>query len=143
MALTIDANVLIEASNTVSLRQPRLQKAIGRALAGNEPVYLFWAVVMAYLRVSTHRSLFPAPLTIEEAHANIGQFAESGNVVFAGERTGFWALYQSVAIAARVRGGLVHDAHIVALMLQHEVRTIWTRDRDFRHFAKQGGLTLA
>ena len=134
MALTIDANVLIEASNTVSLRQPRLQKAIGGALAGNEPVYLFWAVVMAYLRVSTHRRLFPAPLTIDEAHANIGQFVASENVVLAGERTGFWERYQRVAAEAGARGGLVHDAHIVTLMLQHEVRSIWTYDRDFRKF---------
>lgn len=28
------------------------------------------------------------------------------------------------------------DAHLVALMLGHDVRTIWTRDRDDRRFAR-------
>jgi predicted nucleic acid-binding protein len=37
----------------------------------------------------------------------------------------------SVALDANV---LVPDAHVVALMHQHGVRTIWTRDRGFRRF---------
>ena len=28
------------------------------------------------------------------------------------------------------------DAHLVALMLENDVRTIWTRDRDFRRFSR-------
>jgi uncharacterized protein len=28
----------------------------------------------------------------------------------------------------------VPDAHLVALMLENGVRTIWTRDRDYRKF---------
>jgi predicted nucleic acid-binding protein len=31
-------------------------------------------------------------------------------------------------------GNLVPDAHIVTLMLENDVRTIWTHDRDFRRF---------
>ncbi len=33
-----------------------------------------------------------------------------------------------------MRENLVPDAHIVALMHQNGVRTIWTHDRDFRRF---------
>jgi len=33
-----------------------------------------------------------------------------------------------------VRGNLVPDAHLVALLLQHGVTTLWTHDRDFRSF---------
>jgi predicted nucleic acid-binding protein len=32
------------------------------------------------------------------------------------------------------RGKLIHDAHIVALMRQHEVDTIRTNDKDFTRF---------
>jgi hypothetical protein len=31
-------------------------------------------------------------------------------------------------------GNLVPDAHVVALMLEHDVGAIWTHDRDFRRF---------
>jgi predicted nucleic acid-binding protein len=34
-----------------------------------------------------------------------------------------------------IRGSLVTDAHIAALMRQHDVGWIWTADRDFRRFA--------
>ena len=37
-------------------------------------------------------------------------------------------------MALVIRGNLVPDAHLVALMRQHGVRTIWTHDRDFRKF---------
>jgi predicted nucleic acid-binding protein len=33
-----------------------------------------------------------------------------------------------------VEGNDVPDAHLAALMRQHGVRLIWTRDRDFRTF---------
>jgi uncharacterized protein len=33
-----------------------------------------------------------------------------------------------------VRGNLVPDAHLVALMRENEVVSIWTHDRDFRKF---------
>jgi uncharacterized protein len=37
------------------------------------------------------------------------------------------------------RGSLVADAHLVALMHQHGIATIWSRDRDFRKFE---GITV-
>jgi predicted nucleic acid-binding protein len=37
------------------------------------------------------------------------------------------------------RGNLVPDAHLVALMQQQGVATIWTADRDFRKF---DGITV-
>lgn len=51
-----------------------------------------------------------------------------------GEHDRFWAAYRRVAAEADVRGNLVPDAHLVALMLENGVRTIWTHDRDYRRF---------
>jgi uncharacterized protein len=36
------------------------------------------------------------------------------------------------------RGNLVPDAHLVSLMTQNGVRTIWTHHRDYRKFAEIG-----
>ena len=33
-----------------------------------------------------------------------------------------------------VRGNLVPDSHLAALLKQHDVRTIYTNDSDFRQF---------
>ena len=51
-----------------------------------------------------------------------------------GEVDGFWPTYRDVARDARAGGNDVSDAHLVALMVQNGVRTIWTNDRDFRRF---------
>jgi predicted nucleic acid-binding protein len=50
-----------------------------------------------------------------------------------GEHDGFWSIFTSAA-GERVRGHAVPDAHLVALMRQHDVRVIHTHDRDFRRF---------
>ena len=49
------------------------------------------------------------------------------------EGEGFWGIFQTTA-GQRVRGNAVPDAHIAALMRQHGVTTIYTRDRDYRRF---------
>jgi uncharacterized protein len=52
------------------------------------------------------------------------------NVRTAGEGEAFWRRFRQVADDARPTGNLVPDAHLAALMLEHGVRTIVTRDRD-------------
>ncbi len=48
---------------------------------------------------------------------------------------GFLGVYRDVAGVCPVRGNLVPDAHLAALLRQHGVRTLHTRDADFRKFA--------
>jgi predicted nucleic acid-binding protein len=49
-----------------------------------------------------------------------------------GER--FWPSYRSIAEDVRVSGNAVPDVQIAALMTEHGVDSIWTRDRNFRKF---------
>lgn len=46
----------------------------------------------------------------------------------------FWSIYRDLADVTPVRGNLVPDAHVAALMRQHGVTTIWSHDRDFLKF---------
>jgi len=50
------------------------------------------------------------------------------------EEEGFWQVYESVAGGLPVRGNLVPDAHLAALLRQNGVRTLFTNDSDFRKF---------
>jgi toxin-antitoxin system PIN domain toxin len=99
-----------------------------------EPVYLFWPVLMAYLRVTTQPGLFPQPFTLEEALRNVQALFALRRVRVVSEQPDFLDALSSVGLAADAIGKLVHDAHIVALMQLYQVRTIWTYDRDFRRF---------
>lgn len=42
--------------------------------------------------------------------------------------------YKHIAGEIPVRGNLVPDAHVAAILFQHGVRTLYTNDRDFRKF---------
>jgi predicted nucleic acid-binding protein len=50
------------------------------------------------------------------------------------EQDGFLDAYRRVARDMSLRGNLVPDAHVAAILLQHGVRTLYTNDRDFRKF---------
>jgi predicted nucleic acid-binding protein len=50
-----------------------------------------------------------------------------------GEAEAFWQVFQLTA-GGRTRGNAIPDAHLAALMRQHGVATIYSRDRDLRRF---------
>lgn len=135
MSFTFDANVLLYASDEASPYLARARGFLDRVAASAELVYLFWPTAMAYLRIATHPSIFERPLPLEDALGNVEQLLALPHVQTGGEQERFWRAYRRVATEADTRGNLVPDAHVVALMIENGVRTIWTRDRDYRRFA--------
>ena len=134
MSVTLDVNVLLYASDASSPRHEAARRLLETVAAGPELVYLFWPTIMAYLRIATHPAIFHEPLPAEDALANVEALLNRPHVRAPGEDVSFWPRYRSVAADAVPTGNLVPDAHIVALMLESEVRSIWTHDRDFRRF---------
>jgi toxin-antitoxin system PIN domain toxin len=134
MSVTIDANLLLYASDERSPRHDSAVALLARLATGPGLVYLFWPVAMAYLRISTHPSVFDRPLDPAEARQNLDQLVGRAHVRCPGEADGFWQMYQDLVGDDAIRGNLVTDSHIAALMRQHGVSTIFTADRDFRRF---------
>ena len=133
MSVTVDANVLVNASNEADPAHARAGQLVESLAAGPEIVYLFWPTIMGYLRIATHPSVLPRPLAPRDALANVNTLIALPHVRTPGETDGFWDLY----LATRTdtdRGNDVPDGHLAALMRQHGVGTIYTRDRDFRRF---------
>ena len=136
MSYTLDANVLLHASDESSPVHARARDMVQRLADGPEIAYLFWPTILAYLRIATHPAVFAHPLSIVEAVGNVEQLLARPHVRTTGESEAFWRSFRDVADDAVPSGNLVPDAHLVALMLENVVRTIWTRDRDFRRFAR-------
>jgi len=135
MSVTIDANVLLYASDVQSPRHRPARELLERLGAGPDIVYIFWPVAMAYLRIATHPGVFEHPLDPEAARGNLTALLGRAHVRCPGESDGFWRVYGETVGDDVIRGNLVADAHIAALMRQHGVGVIWTADRDFRRFA--------
>jgi toxin-antitoxin system PIN domain toxin len=133
MSVTIDANVLIYASNAADPLHPRARELLEELAAGPKLLYVFWPAIMGYLRISTHAGVLPRPLTPAEAVGNITALIERSHVRSPGEADHFWTLYRATA-GENARGNDVPDAHLAALMLQYGVATIYTRDRGFRRY---------
>jgi len=136
VSYTVDANVLLYASDEASTLHARAHEFVAQMARGPEIAYLFWPTIVAYLRIATHPAVFARPLSASEALGNIDQLLARLYVQSPGEGDRFWSRLREVAQDAAPTGNLVADAHIVALMLENDVRTIWTHDRDFRRFSR-------
>lgn len=134
MSATVDANLLLYASDTQSPYHEAAGDRLRALTSGPELLYVFWPVAMAYLRIATHPSIFSHPLEPAQARSNLAKLLRRRNVRTPGEQQGFWATFEETVAGDVIRGNLVPDAHLVALMRQHDVTTIWTSDRDFRRF---------
>lgn len=135
MSFAIDANLLLYASDDDSPFHERATVLLDEIAIGPELAYLFWPTAMAYLRIATHPAIFARPLSHAEARSNLESLLALPHVQAVGETDAFWRRFTEVADDVLPTGNLVPDAHIVALMLEHGVRTIWTRDRDYRAFS--------
>jgi len=131
---TVDVNVLLYASDSSSRFHDGARTLLERLARGPDLLYLFWPVVMGYLRIATHPAIFARALPPDEATANVEELLDLPHARTAGEEGGFWGYYRAATAGVVVRGNLVSDAHLVALMRQHGVTTLWTHDRDFRRF---------
>ena len=104
-----------------------------RLAGGPDIVYLFWPVLLGYLRIVSHPAILPRPLRATEAMRNISSLLVRPHVRAPGEAEGFWQAFESGAHPG-LRGNDVPGVHLVALMRQNGVRRIYTRDRGFRRY---------
>ncbi len=134
MSVTVDTNVLVYSSDLRSPHHERALELLTSLAVGTSLVYLLWPVIMGYLRIITHSRIFDEPLTPGDAIGNISNLLEHSNIQTVSETVGFFPVYATINARMSPRGNLVPDAHIVALMRQHGIDTIWTADTDFRKF---------
>ncbi|MCK6369954.1 MAG: PIN domain-containing protein [Gammaproteobacteria bacterium] len=131
MSFAVDANILVYASDQDSKVHHAAAEFLRRCAEGTEIFCLAWVTISAYLRIVTHPAVFRRPLSPEEAMANL--IARPQTRVL-GEEEGFWATYRELAARIVPRGNLVPDTHLAAVLRQHGVATLYTRDRDFLRF---------
>lgn len=139
MTMTVDTNVLVFAADASSSRQDRARHLLDWMAAGPRVVHLFWPVLLGFIRMATHPSIFARPLSAHEAESAVERLVRRPHVRVGGELDRFWDVYRRAGTGVAPRGNLVPDAHLVALMQQHGVPVIWTHDRDFRKFS---GITV-
>jgi toxin-antitoxin system PIN domain toxin len=139
MSRTVDTNILVHATHAASPFHERARALVEHLVAGPTLAYVFWPAVLGYLRLVTHPNILASPLSSDEAMSNVEALIAPSHIRLVGEGDDFWACFRMVAVDVKPRGNLVPDAHLVALMREHGVSTIWSHDRDLRKFR---GITV-
>lgn len=134
MSFSCDVNVLLYASDASSPAHSAARAFLEGTASGGDLFCLAWPTVMSYLRIATHPRIFASPLTPAEALGNVEALARLPRVRLLAEEPGFLEVYREMTSGFPVRGNLVPDAHLAAVLKQHGVRTLFTRDSDFRKF---------
>ena len=134
MSYSLDVNVLLHASDRANDRHERARRFVESCAAGPEVLCLTWPTLMSYLRIATHPRIFLAPLSPAEALGNVSALLGLPHVRALSELAGFVDAFKHVAGDTPVRGNLVPDAHIAAILFQHSVRRLYSNDRDFQKF---------
>lgn len=130
----IDTNILIYAHRRDLDQHESAHAVVTRALTGSEPVGLCWPVLHEFLAVVTNPRVFrqptPAPVALEQ----IDDWLASPRTRVLHESRRHLETMRDLVGAGRVVGGVIHDARIAAICLDHGVQEILTADRDFTRF---------
>src|SRR3989442_12344340 len=111
MSATVDPNILLYRSNRSDPAYPQGIQLVTRLAAGPDLLYLFWPVVLGYLRIVTHPAILPKPLSARDAATNAEALLQRPHVRTTGEADGFWELFRKTD-RAQARGNDVPDAHL-------------------------------
>ncbi len=134
MSYSIDVNVLLYASDASSPKHAEALRFLKQRPSDPDLFCIAWSTLLAFLRIATHPRIFSRPLSPDDALGNIGSLLGLPRVRVLSEGEGFLETYREVTSRFPVRGNLVPDAHLAALLRQHGVRRLYTADRDFRKF---------
>jgi toxin-antitoxin system PIN domain toxin len=129
----VDANVLLHAVNQRAREHGAANAWLQRALAQGEAVAFAWTVLLAFLRLSTHPSVFPRPLSPAHAAGVVETWLDAPPAVTLEPTRQHLHLLRGLLERAGTAGNLVGDAHLAALALEHGA-TVISFDRDFERF---------
>jgi toxin-antitoxin system PIN domain toxin len=131
----VDTNVLVYAADADSPAHAPCRERLLDWGRRSDPWHVTWGIAYEFLRVATHPRVFRSPMNATMAWEFLSRLfrAPGFSVLVAGD--GHSRVLESlVAELPDVAGNRFHDAHTAALMREHGIRVIWTRDVDFHRF---------
>lgn len=134
MSYSVDVNVLLYASDMSSPKHADAIRFMEHRASDPDLFCIAWSTLIAYLRIATHPRIFARPLSPGDALGNVESLLSLPRVRVLSEGERFLDVYRGVTAHLPVRGNLVPDAHLAALLRQYGVGRLYTADRDFRKF---------
>lgn len=131
----VDTNVLVYAADRSADGHGRCLELLNGWRSQTAPWYLTWSIVYEFIRVTTHPRVFRSPWKAGESLSFLAAlFASPSLTVLSNGELHGEHLTELIRDVPELKGNLLHDAHTVALMHEHGIRVIYTRDSDFHRF---------
>jgi toxin-antitoxin system PIN domain toxin len=134
--IIVDVNLLIYAVNREAPKHERAKSWLEAAISGTETVGMPWAVVLAFLRLTTRAGLFQRPLAAEAAFELVEAWLQHPMVTVIEPMERHLNILRDLVLPLGTAGNLTSDAHLAALAIEYGAKLCST-DNDFARF---GGL---
>lgn len=99
-----------------------------------DPWTILWPVSYEFLRVVTHPRVFNPPAPTQDAWQFLLDIAATPGFRRLAETPRHSEVFDKLVKSSDVRGNLIHDAHIAALIREHGISRFYTADEDFKRF---------
>jgi toxin-antitoxin system PIN domain toxin len=132
--IIVDTNVLLYAVNKGSQHHHLAHGWLTGALGGTDTVGFCWAVILGFVRISTHQAIMPNPLRVEDAFDVIDAWLGTPRAITVEPTTRHRHILRGLLTQSGAAGNLTTDAHIAALAIDHGA-TVASFDRDFARFS--------
>jgi toxin-antitoxin system PIN domain toxin len=129
----VDANVLLYAVDETSTQHRHARSWLDSALNGEEPIGFSWTVVLAFLRLATHRAVFREPLSADDALATMGRWLAQRPASVVEPTSRHLDVLGGLLSESGTAGNLVNDAHLAALAIEYDA-VIVSFDADFGRY---------
>jgi uncharacterized protein len=131
----VDTNVLLYAANADDPAHEVCRAALERWRNQSSPWCLTWGICFEFLRAITHRRGLPSPWQASKAWEFISTLLASPRLEMLVPTARYADIVGEIMREMpSLTGNDMHDMAIAALMRDHGLRTIYTRDTGFHRF---------
>jgi uncharacterized protein len=132
--IAVDTNILVYAHRADSPFHERARSALESLASGAREWAIPWPCAHEFFAIVTHPRIYKTATPPETAFSQLRALHGLANLAFIAEADDYLERLDTLALAAKVHGGAIHDARIAAICLSHGVAELWSADRDFARF---------
>lgn len=129
--IAVDTNILVYAHRADSSFHVKAKELLTDLTETGKSWAIPWPCFHEFYAVVTNTRLFTHSTPSEKAFQQIELWMESPTLQILSETIDHWSILKRILTEGKIVGGMTHDARIIALCEQHNVKTLWTADRDF------------
>jgi toxin-antitoxin system PIN domain toxin len=131
--ILIDVNLLLYGTIATVPDHSMARDWLESRMNGNELVGLPWACLLSFARLASSRKAFPEPLPLAVAWREVERWLNRPNVWVPSPTDRHYEILTPLVEKCATRSGLLSDAHLAALAIEHGL-ILCSTDGDFARF---------